>query len=150
MLPRRRGKVLVVDDDPIILEVVRERLDAAGFDVYVRADALGTSQWVAREQPDFILLDVMMPALGGAELGLLLKRSHTTNQTAVILHSSMTAAALAARDPTHRRDRRHHQDARRRQIHRRVRAPHPARQDAPQASLASRQRLGDSGSSRFA
>ena len=94
MQPRGRGKVLVVDDDPIILEVVRERLDAAGYDVYVRVDAIGTSQWVAREQPDFILLDVMMPALGGAELGLLLKRSHTTNQTAVILHSSMSPDQL--------------------------------------------------------
>ncbi len=92
--PRRRGKILVVDDDPIILEVVRERLDSAGYDVYVRADALGTSQWVAREQPDFILLDVMMPALSGGELGQLLKRSTSTNQTAVILHSSMSAAAL--------------------------------------------------------
>lgn len=94
MQPRRRGKVLVVDDDPIILEVVRERLDAAGYDVYVRADALGTSQWVAREQPDFILLDVMMPALSGGELGQLLKRSNSTNQTAVILHSSMTTSSL--------------------------------------------------------
>src|SRR5687767_1271098 len=94
MQPRRRGKVLVVDDDPVILEVVRERLEAAGFDVYVREDALGTSQWVAREQPDFILLDVMMPALSGGELGQLLKRSTATNQTAVILHSSMTAASL--------------------------------------------------------
>ena len=94
MQPRRRGKVLVVDDDPIILEVVRERLDEAGYDVYVRADALGTSQWVAREQPDFILLDVMMPALSGGELGQLLKRSTSTNQTAVILHSSMAAASL--------------------------------------------------------
>ena len=92
--PRRRGKVLVVDDDQIILEVVRERLDAAGYDVHVRADALGTSQWVAREQPDFILLDVMMPALSGGELGQLLKRSTSTNQTTVILHSSMTAASL--------------------------------------------------------
>jgi CheY-like chemotaxis protein len=92
--PRRRGKVLVVDDDPIILEVVRERLDAAGYDVYVRTEALGTSQWVAREQPDFILLDVMMPALSGGELGQLLKRSIATNQTAVILHSSMAAASL--------------------------------------------------------
>ncbi len=92
--PRRRGKILVVDDDPIILEVVRERLDRAGYDVHVRADALGTSQWVAREQPDFILLDVMMPALGGGELGQLLKRSTSTNQTAVILHSSMTVASL--------------------------------------------------------
>jgi DNA-binding response OmpR family regulator len=94
MQPRRRGKVLVVDDDPIILEVVRERLDAAGYDVYVRSEALGTSQWVAREQPDFILLDVMMPALSGGELGQLLKRSHSTNQTGVILHSSMSAASL--------------------------------------------------------
>lgn len=96
MQPRRRGKVLVVDDDPIILEVVRERLDQAGYDVHVRADALGTSQWVAREQPDFILLDVMMPALSGGELGQLLKRSNSTNQTAVILHSSMAAASLQA------------------------------------------------------
>lgn len=94
MQPRRRGKVLVVDDDPIILEVVRERLDAAGYDVYVRADALGTSQWVAREQPDFLLLDVMMPALSGGELGQLLKRSNSTNQTAVILHSSMSTESL--------------------------------------------------------
>jgi DNA-binding response OmpR family regulator len=92
--PRRRGKILVVDDDPIILEVVRERLDAAGYDVYVRADALGTSQWVAREQPDFILLDVLMPALSGGELGQLLKRSTSTNQTAVILHSSMSVSSL--------------------------------------------------------
>lgn len=94
MQPRRRGKVLVVDDDPVVLEVIRERLDEAGFDVYVRQDAIGTSQWVAREQPDFILLDVMMPALSGGELGQLLKRSNSTNQTAVILHSSMAAASL--------------------------------------------------------
>jgi CheY-like chemotaxis protein len=92
--PRLRGKVLVVDDDAITLEVVRERLASAGYDVYTRDEALGTSQWVAREQPDFIVLDVMMPALGGADLGLLLKRSTSTNQTAVILHSSMTPAEL--------------------------------------------------------
>lgn len=92
--PRGRGKVLVVDDDPVILELARERLDAAGYDVYVRADALGTSQWVAREQPDFILLDVMMPALSGGELGQLLKRSTSTNQTAVILHSSLSISSL--------------------------------------------------------
>jgi DNA-binding response OmpR family regulator len=40
------------------------------------------------------LLDVMMPALSGGELGQLLKRSHTTNQTAVILHSSLSAEEL--------------------------------------------------------
>lgn len=94
MQPRRRAKILVVDDDPVILEVVRERLESAGYAVYVRVDAIGTSQWVAREQPDFILLDVMMPALSGGELGLLLKRSNATNQTAVILHSSLATSSL--------------------------------------------------------
>jgi CheY-like chemotaxis protein len=92
--PRGRRKVLVVDDDPIILEVIRERLESAGYDVHIRTEALGTSQWVAREQPDVILLDVMMPALGGAELGHLLKRSNSTNQTPLILHSSMNEAEL--------------------------------------------------------
>jgi CheY-like chemotaxis protein len=94
LTPRGRGKVLVVDDDPITLEVLRERLTAAGYDVHVRSDALGTTQWAAREQPDLILLDVMMPALGGGELGQVLRRSVATNQTAVILHSSMDLAAL--------------------------------------------------------
>ena len=92
---RSAGKVLVVDDDPVTLEVVRERLEEAGYDVHVRANAIGTSQWVAREQPDFLLLDVMMPALSGGELGQLLRRSHTTNQTAVILHSSLGAVTLS-------------------------------------------------------
>ena len=94
MAPRGRGKVLVVDDDPIILEVIRERLERVGYDVHIRTEALGTSQWVAREQPDVILLDVMMPALGGADLGHLLKRSNSTNQTPLILHSSMNQAEL--------------------------------------------------------
>lgn len=84
----------MVDDDPIILEVIRERLSEAGYDVHVRQDAIGTSQWVAREQPDYLLLDVMMPALGGGELGHLLRRSNATNQTAVILHSSMSPESL--------------------------------------------------------
>ncbi len=92
--PTGRGKVLVVDDDPIVLEIVRERLSEAGFDVYLRQDAIGTSQWVAREQPDFVVLDVMMPALSGSDLGHLLRRSSSTNQTTLILHSSMSEASL--------------------------------------------------------
>lgn len=85
-----------MDDDPVTLEVVRERLQGAGWEVHVRTDAIGTSQWVAREQPEFLLLDVMMPALSGGELGQLLKRSNTTNQTAVILHSSLGSDALGS------------------------------------------------------
>ena len=89
-----RGTVLVVDDDPIVLEVVRERLESAGYEVHIREEALGTSQWTAEFQPDIVLLDVNMPALAGTDLAQLLKKRRATKDIAIILHSSMEAAEL--------------------------------------------------------
>jgi len=89
-----KGKVLVVDDDPITLEVMRERLERAGYDVATRGEALGTSHWIARNRPDFVLLDVNMPALAGNELATLLRQNQRTRDICVILHSSMEADEL--------------------------------------------------------
>ena len=89
-----RGSVLVVDDDPIVLEVVKERLESIGYEVHVREEALGTSQWTAEFHPDIILLDVNMPALAGTELAQLLKKRRATKDVAIILHSSIDSAEL--------------------------------------------------------
>jgi DNA-binding response OmpR family regulator len=91
-----RGKVLVVDDDPVVLEIVKELLLGSGYTVDIREQALGTAQWVASEKPDFVLLDVKMPALSGGELTQLIRRKEATNQVAVILHSSIDSEALNA------------------------------------------------------
>ena len=91
-----RARVLVVDDDPVVLEVVRELLESAGYRVDTRDQALGTAQWVLHEQPDYVLLDVKMPALSGTELAQLLRRRNTTPGVAVVLHSSMDIDALNA------------------------------------------------------
>ena len=80
--------VLVVDDDPIILEVVRGLLTEAGYNVLLRDQALGTAELIAREQPDFVLLDVMMPGLSGDRLAAILKRHALTSRVRIILHSS--------------------------------------------------------------
>jgi twitching motility two-component system response regulator PilH len=92
--PATRGKVFVVDDDPVVLEIVRELLVDIGFVVDVRDKALGTAEWVAREKPDFLLLDVKMPALSGGELTQLIRRKQSTSQVGVILHSSMDDESL--------------------------------------------------------
>ena len=89
-----RPRVLVVDDDPVTLEVVRERLETLGYAVTVRDEAIGTAQWIAHEQPEFVLLDVSMPALSGTGLAQILGRNSSTRSTAVILHSSRDAATL--------------------------------------------------------
>jgi CheY-like chemotaxis protein len=92
--PRR--KVLVVDDDPITLQVIRDRLEPAGFEVHVRDCALGTSAWIIFEKPDFVLLDIGMPALSGAVLADFLNKKCTAQSVGVILHSSLEPAKLEA------------------------------------------------------
>ncbi len=91
-----RGRVLVVDDDPIVLEVTKAWLESAGYHVNVREQALGTSEQVARESPDVVLLDISMPALGGPELAQVLRRHSLTNKAAIILHSSSDSHVLAS------------------------------------------------------
>lgn len=93
---RERLLVLVVDDDVIALEVARERLERLGLDVATRDQSLGTSRWIIENKPDFVLLDLHMPALTGAELARLIRR----HMTGVIVHSSLSPDELAriARD----------------------------------------------------
>jgi CheY-like chemotaxis protein len=93
---RSKGKVLVIDDDPIVLELTRERLEGAGYEVLVRENALGTLQLVRDEQPDVVLLDVMMPALNGERIASLLKSSERTKETKIILFSSKSEEELQA------------------------------------------------------
>jgi DNA-binding response OmpR family regulator len=89
-------KVLVIDDDPIVLEVVRERLSSAGHEVVTREEALGTTQVVRDEQPDLVLLDVMMPALNGERIAELLRGHKATQHVGIILHSSKSELELLA------------------------------------------------------
>ena len=66
--PPRRGRILVIDDDPRIGEAVRESL-APEHDVVTVTNALAALRLLEkREQFDLILCDLMMPAMTGMEL----------------------------------------------------------------------------------
>jgi DNA-binding response OmpR family regulator len=92
----QKRKVLVVDDSPIVLEIVKERLENAGFDVTVRSEPLGSGQWIAENRPDFVILDVDMPALSGGGLATLLRRRAATRATRLVFHSSLAPEKLKA------------------------------------------------------
>jgi CheY-like chemotaxis protein len=91
---RRRGKVLVVDDDPIVLEITRDRLQKAGYFVLTRDQALGTSTAIMQEDPDVVLLDVTMPGLSGEALARLISQNPKHQRTAIIFHSAGEAGDL--------------------------------------------------------
>ncbi|MEW5991692.1 MAG: response regulator transcription factor [Chloroflexota bacterium] len=72
------ARILVVEDDPSIREVVAMGLRGAGFEVTAAADgAAGLEHWRAG-RPDLVLLDVMLPRLDGLEVCRAIRRESTT------------------------------------------------------------------------
>ena len=87
-----KDRILVVDDDPDILQFVEMNLDLEGFDAQT-AESGRIALEVARERPpDLILLDVMMPELDGLTVLRRLRSSPATSSIPVVL---LTAKALA-------------------------------------------------------
>jgi two-component system, OmpR family, response regulator MtrA len=71
------GRILLVEDDASIREVVALGLRAVGYEVVTAADgATGVERW-QREQPDLVLLDVMLPAMDGLEVCRSIRREST-------------------------------------------------------------------------
>lgn len=63
-----RVKILVVDDEPPIVELVRGYLDREGYEVVVAGDGSDAVEIVRAEQPDVVVLDLMLPGIDGIEV----------------------------------------------------------------------------------
>jgi DNA-binding response OmpR family regulator len=68
LTPMGDGKVLVVEDDPTLLETLEYNLKRQGYQVYTAADGLAALEVARRERPDVMVLDVMLPGLDGFEV----------------------------------------------------------------------------------
>lgn len=60
-----RARVLVVDDEPAVREALESSLRYEGHDVLLAPDGLAALESVEREQPDLVILDVLMPRMDG-------------------------------------------------------------------------------------
>ena len=83
-------RVLVVDDDPTVRELLHAELTNAGHDVELAEDGTTGLERLRSERPDAVLLDVMMPGLSGWEV-LSELRSDSSLQ-------GLTVVLLSARD----------------------------------------------------
>ena len=61
-------KILLVEDDPNIVDLMRSNLTVRGFDTIVSTDGVRALQLLETERPDIILLDLMLPEVDGFEL----------------------------------------------------------------------------------
>lgn len=86
-----RGTVLVVDDNPTNLKLMRLLLTASGFTVGTATAAEEALQSVREERPDLILMDLQLPVMSGLELTRLLKRDPATSNIVIV---ALTAYAM--------------------------------------------------------
>lgn len=64
----RSKKILVVDDEPGVVEIVRVNLEWEGYDICEAFDGREGWEKARSEKPDLVILDVMMPQMSGLEL----------------------------------------------------------------------------------
>ena len=83
-------RVLVVDDDPRLLHIVAMYLGIEGYDVVVAADGAAGLEEVAKQRPDLIILDIMMPGLDGIETCRRLRADPLTATLPVLMFSALS------------------------------------------------------------
>ena len=88
-------KVLVVDDEPAILKVLRIKLRVSGFDVTTATDGQQALELVRVEPPDIMLLDLVMPRKDGFDV---LRELRAFSQMPVIVFSARPENAQLALD----------------------------------------------------
>jgi twitching motility two-component system response regulator PilH len=78
-------RILVVDDSPVERHLLTELLTGKGYAVSLAADGAQGIETARREQPDLILMDIVMPGLNGFQATRTLNRDPVTRHIPVIL-----------------------------------------------------------------
>lgn len=83
----KKGKILIIDDEPDLLETMRFRLDAAGYEVITAEDGASGLKKAKEDKPDLIIMDVMMPGMDGFSALSKLKQELTTKKIPTLIFS---------------------------------------------------------------
>ena len=83
------SKILVVDDNPQNLELLQAYLEDLGCTVISAVDGVQALEAVSRDNPDLILLDIMMPRMSGFEVCRRIKENEATADIPVVMVTAL-------------------------------------------------------------
>ncbi len=89
-----KGKVLCIDDDPIIQKILGTTLQKAGFAPLIASDGVSGIETVRRERPILVLLDIQMPGIDGFEVCRQLRAEDPAHRMPIIILTSLPDANL--------------------------------------------------------
>ena len=81
----KKSKIVVIEDEVDILEVINYNLSKEGFDVCSALDGQEGLALIKKEVPDLVLLDLMLPGLDGIEICRKLKTDYSTRSIPIIM-----------------------------------------------------------------
>lgn len=81
-------KIMLIDDEPFILNSTSQLLRAAGYEVHTCEEWATVAACVRKENPDVILLDYNMPSIKGDDLCSILKRNMAHSSMKIFIFSS--------------------------------------------------------------
>ena len=90
LVQRRAARILVVDDNPDTMMLMRELLQIRGYDVVAVPDAIQAETEIRRQLPDLILSDVVMPGKSGYEFCRELKENPSTRLIPFVLITGLS------------------------------------------------------------
>jgi DNA-binding response OmpR family regulator len=86
-------KILIVEDDPAVLRAISYMLEKEGYNVLTAADGLSGLTKAKGENPDLLVLDVMLPGIDGFEICHRLRAEPQTAQLPILMLSAKGQAA---------------------------------------------------------
>lgn len=90
-------KILVVDDDPIILMSLEFLMKKNGYTVMVARNGTEAMELLKAHQPDLVILDIMMPDVDGYAIGKFIKSDPVLQHIHIVYLSAKTSEANKAR-----------------------------------------------------
>ena len=86
---RMAKKVLIIDDSTDEANAIAEIFEKSGYSTVQTSDTFGALEFVYKEAPDLIILDILMPDLGGYELCRMIKADETAKNIPVVMYSKL-------------------------------------------------------------
>jgi DNA-binding response OmpR family regulator len=80
-----KKKIVIIEDEPDILEVLSYNLKREGYDILTATDGVQGLSLVRKEVPDMVLLDLMLPGMDGVEICSAIKKDQQTQNTLIIM-----------------------------------------------------------------
>ena len=96
-MDKKLGKVLVVDDEQDIVQIIKYNLESNGYEVLSAANGVEALEIAARFKPELILLDVMMPHKDGIQTCIELRANREFDNTIVIFLTALADEASEIR-----------------------------------------------------